>query len=206
MNVRPFEPEDESAVIALWQSCDLLRPWNDPHKDIRFCRESGHGEILVGEESGRIVASVLVGHDGHRGWLYYLAVSADRRKQGLGREIVSAAEQWLEERGAPKAELMIRTENFDAAEFYRRIGYRQEARTVMGRRLDGVPQPLEPVPETNQRLPLIETTITYLEMHSQPETPAIHAPPTKLALLRAERPACAFISIFTMRWDATGPG
>lgn len=201
MNIRPFKPQDEAVVVALWQSCDLLRPWNDPHKDIQFCRDSGHGEILVGEEAGEVVASILVGHDGHRGWLYYLAVAPERQRRGLGGEIVAAAEQWLEDRGVPKAELMIRHENTTATEFYRHIGYQQEARTVMGRRLDGMPQPVEQVPSKDQRLPLIETTVTYLEMLSPPDAPAFHAPPAKLALLRLERPSVGF---YLYLYDAVG--
>ena len=111
LDIRPFSPRDEAALIALWQSCDLLRPWNDPYKDIAFCTSSGHGEILVGEADDELIACVMVGHDGHRGWLYYLAVAPARQRQGLGREMVAAAEQWLGERNVPKAELMIRREN-----------------------------------------------------------------------------------------------
>ena len=201
MNVRPFEPEDEAAVVALWRSCDLLRPWNDPREDLRLCRDSGHGEVLVGEGPGGIVASVMVGHDGHRGWMYYLAVAPDRRKRGLGRKIVTAAQRWLEDRAVPKVESMIRRENAVAIEFYRRLGYRQESRTLMARRLDGRPPPVEASPSGNRRLPLIETTVTYLEMRSAPNTPALHAPPMKLALLRLERPSPRF---YLYLYDAVG--
>ena len=201
MNIRPFRPEDEAAVVVLWRSCDLLRPWNDPHKDIALCRDSGHGELLVGEADRELVASVMVGHDGHRGWLYYLAVAPESRRQGFGRELVEAAERWLTDRDVPKAELMIRRENTAATEFYRRIGYRQESRTVMGRRLDGVPQPVEHNPAEIRRLPLIDTTITYLEMSAPPDTPPIPAPAMKLALLRVEKPSTGF---YLYLYDAVG--
>ena len=201
MNIRSFKPEDEAEVVALWHSCDLLRPWNDPHEDIRFCRESGHGDILITEEQGKLVASVMVGHDGHRGWLYYLAVAADCRKRGLGKEIIKAAECWLKDRGVPKAELLIRQENKAAIEFYLRIGYRQESRTVMSQRLDGRTPPVEVSPPTDSRFPLIETTVTYLEMHAPPEIPAIHAPLTKHALLRLEKPSTKF---YLYLYDAVG--
>ncbi len=187
--------------MALWENCDLVRPWNDPFKDIQFCRESGHGEILVGEKDDEIVASVMVGHDGHRGWLYYLAVAPTHRKHGLGRELVAAAEKWLEQRDVPKAELMIRRENTAATQFYRRLGYQQESRTVMGRRLDGTPQPVENIPPEIGHLPLIETTVTYLEMFSLPEMPPVPAPPLKLALLRLENPTTEF---YLYLYDAVG--
>ena len=201
LDIRPFSPRDEAALIALWQSCDLLRPWNDPYKDIAFCTSSGHGEILVGEADDELIACVMVGHDGHRGWLYYLAVAPARQRQGLGREMVVAAEQWLGERNVPKAELMIRRENTAATQFYRRLGYQQESRTVMGRRLDGTPQPVEEISSAVQQLPLIETTVTYLEMFSPPDTPTVPAPPLTLALLRLERPTTKF---YLYLYDAVG--
>lgn len=135
--LRPFQPGDRDAVIALWRACDLIVPWNDPVKDIALCRDSGHGEILVAERDGGIVASVMVGHDGHRGWLYYLAVAPERRRKGLGRRMVAEAEAWLSARGVPKVELMIRDTNSEVAAFYARLGYITEPRIVMSRRLDG---------------------------------------------------------------------
>ena len=112
-------------------------PTNDPVKDIALCRQSGHGEILVAERISGMVASVMVGHDGHRSWLYYLAVAPERRRQGLGRRMVAEAEAWLATRGVPKVELMIRDTNSEVAAFYARLGYIQEPRIVMTRRLDG---------------------------------------------------------------------
>ena len=201
IRIRPFEPGDEAAVIDLWRSCGLLRPWNDPRRDIAFCRDSGHGEILLGETAGKLAAGVMVGHDGHRGWLYYLAVAPERRRQGFGRQLVGAAERWLTDRNAPKAELMIRCENAAALEFYRRVGYRRESRAVMGRRLDGAPWPVEDAPLEDRPLPPIDITITYLEMLAPPDAPPVPAPLMKLALLRAEKPSAGF---YLHLYDAVG--
>jgi ribosomal protein S18 acetylase RimI-like enzyme len=87
----------------------------------------------VGEEAGVIVGAVMVGHDGHRGWLYYLAAAPDRRQQGIGRSLVHAAEHWLATRGVRKVQLMIRPTNTVVARFYDRLGYAEEPRTVMAR-------------------------------------------------------------------------
>lgn len=125
-------------MIALWRDCGLMVPLNDPAQDIALCRESGHGEIFVAAQDGEVVASVMVGHDGHRGWLYYLAVRPAARRRGLGRRMVTEAEAWLRRRAVPKVELMIRESNAEVAAFWRRIGYAIEPRTVMSRRLDGV--------------------------------------------------------------------
>jgi len=201
VNVRLFKTSDEGPVVALWEVCNLVRPWNDPFKDIQFCRESGHGEIFVGEKDHKLISSVMVGHDGHRGWLYYLSVSPPHRRWGLGREMVSAAEKWLKERDVPKAELMIRRENSSATQFYNRLGYQQEFKTVMGRRLDRKPRPVENIPPEIHHLPLIETTVTYLEMFSLPETPAVPAPPIKLQLLRLESPTTGY---YLYLYDAIG--
>lgn len=137
MEIRAFEESDRSAVIALWQACGLTRPWNDPDADISFCMSKPESTILVGERDGRIVASVMTGHDGHRGWLYYLAVDPAAQKGGLGRAIVAAAETWLQQRGAPKVMLMVRPENDKVRAFYDALGYTEEPRVIFSRRLDG---------------------------------------------------------------------
>jgi ribosomal protein S18 acetylase RimI-like enzyme len=135
--VRSYREADEGAVIALWQACGLPRPWNPPAADIAFVRSSGHGELLLAEDAGAIVGSVMVGHDGHRGWVYYLAVAPSERQQGLGRRLMTAAEEWLAARGVRKCELMIRSSNEAAAGFYARLGYDREPVLVMSRWLDG---------------------------------------------------------------------
>jgi ribosomal protein S18 acetylase RimI-like enzyme len=137
LNIRPFEPADRAAVIALWRACDLTRPWNDPDSDIAFCMSKPESTILVGEQDGKIVASVMTGHDGHRGWLYYLAVEPSLQKSGFGRTMVTAAEDWLQARGVPKVMLMVRPENERVRAFYDALGYTEEPRVIFSRRLDG---------------------------------------------------------------------
>jgi len=128
---------DIDAVIALWLACGLTRPWNDPRADIAFARKGPNSAILVGRSDGAIVASVMVGHDGHRGWFYYLSVAPQMQKRGLGRAIVEAAEQWLKTRGVVKAMLMVRPDNIAVQKFYESLGYFDQPRTVMARWLDG---------------------------------------------------------------------
>ena len=137
IEIRSYSDADEAAVIALWEACGLTRPWNPPVADIAFLRSSGHGEILLAPDAAGIVGSVMVGHDGHRGWVYYLAVAPQRQRRGLGRRLMAAAEQWLAARGVRKIELMIRTSNGAAAGFYEKLGYDREPVLVMSRWLDG---------------------------------------------------------------------
>jgi ribosomal protein S18 acetylase RimI-like enzyme len=130
------EAEIESAV-ALWEACDLTRPWNDPHADAHRALEGATSTILAHRRRGRLVATVMVGADGHRGWAYYLAVAPDLRKHGLGAAMMRAAEAWVLTRGMPKMQLMVRLENAGAAGFYHAIGYETEERLLLARRLDG---------------------------------------------------------------------
>ena len=132
MFIRPATPADEENVIALWQTCDLLVPHNDPIHDFRFALGKANSDILVAEAPrSEIVASIMVGHDGHRGWCYYVSVSPKYRFERLGRSIVSAAEQWLLERGIRKMQLMVRETNRAVIEFYKKLGYEIAPRTVM---------------------------------------------------------------------------
>lgn len=124
------------SIVSLWKACELTRPWNDPHKDIQFARDSATSTVLVGFFEERVVASVMVGHDGHRGVLYYLAVDPAFRKRGFGKATVAAAEAWLRERGVWKINLMVRSENESAGRFYERLGYEINPVTSFGKRLD----------------------------------------------------------------------
>ena len=121
---------DIEAVIALWRACGLTRPWNDPASDIALARRGPNATVLVGRADGAVVATAMVGHDGHRGWVYYVAVDPDCQKKGFGRAIMDAAEQWLRAAGLPKLQLMVRRENSQANAFYQSIGY-EEADTVV---------------------------------------------------------------------------
>jgi ribosomal protein S18 acetylase RimI-like enzyme len=120
MKIRSATLGDESVVTALWKECGLTVPYNDPAADFRFALGKFNSDILVTED---LVGAVMVGHDGHRGWLYYLAVAPARQRQGVGRMLVTAAEQWLAERGVPKVHLMVRETNMAVAAFYQRLGF-----------------------------------------------------------------------------------
>jgi ribosomal protein S18 acetylase RimI-like enzyme len=130
-----MQDKDIEAVIALWQSCGLTRPWNKPEKDIAFARGKEHSEILVGVIDHEVIASLMVGHDGHRGSFYYVAVDRKHQRQGIGAALIRAGEQWLKERGVWKVNLLIRQENSDVQGFYERLGYEVNRVMSMGQRL-----------------------------------------------------------------------
>jgi ribosomal protein S18 acetylase RimI-like enzyme len=136
MQIRPFQPQDEEAVVSLWQRCNLVRSWNDPRKDIRRKLEVRPEWFLVGLIDGQIVACVMAGYEGHRGWLNYLAVDPEHQRHGLARAIVAEAERLLREAGCPKINLQIRTSNHNIIEFYRRLGYSTDDVVSMGKRLE----------------------------------------------------------------------
>lgn len=136
MEIRAFQDQDEAEVIRLWQRCGLLRPWNDPGKDIARKRRVQRELFLVGIMDRAIVASVMAGYDGHRGWINYLAVDLERRRQGLGRVLMSEVERRLRELGCAKINLQIRRDNPDAISFYERIGFTEDAVVSFGKRLE----------------------------------------------------------------------
>jgi ribosomal protein S18 acetylase RimI-like enzyme len=135
MTIREFRDDDRAAVIALWQDCDLTRPWNPPERDIELCRRSGHGTLFVAEAAGRLAGTIMVGHDGHRGWVYYVAVDPAHRRDGLGRALMKHAEAFLAAQGVPKIMLLIRETNGAVAAFYQRLGYQIEPRLLMTKSL-----------------------------------------------------------------------
>jgi ribosomal protein S18 acetylase RimI-like enzyme len=130
---------DVEAVIALWQRCGLTRPWNDPAGDIALARRGANATILVGRADGKIVASAMVGHDGHRGWVYYVAVDPDAQRKDFGRAIMAAAEDWLRARDVTKAMLMVRPDNKQVQAFYDSLGYATQERVIYAKWLDGRP-------------------------------------------------------------------
>jgi ribosomal protein S18 acetylase RimI-like enzyme len=136
MHIRPFHPADESAVVALWARCGLTRPWNDPHKDIVRKLAVRPDLFLVAEADGSLIGTVMVGYDGHRGWINYLGVDPDCRRRGVGRALMAEAERLLRLEGCPKINLQVRTGNTEVIEFYRRIGYLMDDVVSMGRRLE----------------------------------------------------------------------
>ena len=135
MRIRPVQDADQGYVIKLWEICGLTRPWNDPQKDFAFARLTPSSEILVGEIESQIIASVLVGHDGHRGAIYYLSVEPEHQGKGYGRAIHQAAVDWLREQGVWKINLSVRSENQAVQKFYERLGYVQNHVINLGLRL-----------------------------------------------------------------------
>ncbi|MBV8925024.1 MAG: GNAT family acetyltransferase [Bradyrhizobium sp.] len=135
--IAAIEDAEVAAVVALWERCALTRPWNDPAADIALARKGPNSTVLLGREDEKIVASAMVGHDGHRGWVYYVAVDPDRRGRGLGRTIMSAAEDWLRQAGIAKLQLLVRQENAKASAFYETIGYDEAPVIVFAKWLDG---------------------------------------------------------------------
>ena len=136
MKFREISDGDVEWVVTLWKDCGLTRDWNDPYQDIQFARTGETSTILVGEVDGKVVASVMVGHDGHRGVLYYLAVDPTFQKRGLGKATHAAAVDWLKQRGVWKINLMVRVENKVVSGFYESLGYAVNLVLSFGKRID----------------------------------------------------------------------
>jgi ribosomal protein S18 acetylase RimI-like enzyme len=124
---------DEAAVTGLWEACGLTRPWNDPARDFRLAVEGATSVVLLLRDGAGLAASVMTGFDGHRGWVYYLAVARERRRRGLGGEMMAAAEAWLRARGVPKIQLMVRDDNEAALAFYEALGLERQKVVTLGR-------------------------------------------------------------------------
>ena len=137
MKIRAFDTADEDAVVALWEACGLTRPWNDPHRDIARKLTTQPDLFLVGtgEDDGSVIATAMIGFDGHRGWVYYLAVDPAHRGNGHSTALMAEAERILIERGCPKLMLMVRAENTAVVDLYQHLGYEPETTLVMGKRL-----------------------------------------------------------------------
>ena len=136
LEIRPYEERDGGAVVALWRVCGLVVSWNDPVKDIERKLRVQPDMFLVGSLGGELVATVMAGYEGHRGWINYLAVAPECREQGLGRRMMDAAEARLRALGCPKINLQIRKANPSAVGFYRAIGYVEDESVSMGKRLE----------------------------------------------------------------------
>lgn len=133
--IRTFARRDEDAVVALWRATGLTRPWNDPHADIARKLAVQPELFLVGELDGEIVASAMAGYDGHRGSVYYLAVSPDHQRRGHARALMAEVERRLEAIGCPKLNLMVRRDNTGVLGFYDQLGYDEQSVVVLGKRL-----------------------------------------------------------------------
>ncbi len=141
IHIRTYVDDDFKDVVALWHACGLLRPWNEPASDIALCRSTASSELFVGlvgdnDNAIKLIATVMAGSDGHRGWMYYLAVDPALRYKGFAQAMVRYAENWLAALGISKVELMIRDDNEAVRSFYEKIGYAVEPRIVMSRRLE----------------------------------------------------------------------
>jgi ribosomal protein S18 acetylase RimI-like enzyme len=133
--IRSYRPADREPLVELWTRCGLTRPWNNPRRDIDRKLARDPANLLVLEEDGELAGSVMVGYDGHRGWVNYLAVTPGRQGSGRGRLLMAEAERRLAALGCPKVNLQVRASNRAAVEFYRRIGYELDDVVSMGRRL-----------------------------------------------------------------------
>ncbi|WP_062345384.1 GNAT family acetyltransferase [Novosphingobium sp. CCH12-A3] len=135
VSVRAATAADREATVALWEVAGLTRPWNDPGADFDLAMATPTSTILLAETGAELGGSVMVGFDGHRGWVYYLATAPDRRGQGIGRALMGAAEDWLKALGSPKIQLMVRGDNSAARGFYDTLGYELQDVVVIDRRI-----------------------------------------------------------------------
>ena len=135
MEIQPATLEQCHAAGDLWRRTGLTKPWNDPRTDFEFALGKQTSDVLAGTIDGQLVATALVGHDGHRGWVYYLAVDPDRQGQGLGARMMAAVEDWHRERGIWKINLMVRASNLAVKGFYESLGYAASDVTVLQKTL-----------------------------------------------------------------------
>ena len=133
--IRSLRATDESDVINLWHRCNLVVPQNDPNKDIEMKLQVQPELFLVGIISNRIVSTVMSGYDGHRGWIYYLAVDPDFQQNGIGRSMVEKIETKLRKLGCSKINLQVRNSNKSVIAFYQHIGFLDDDVLGMGKRL-----------------------------------------------------------------------
>jgi ribosomal protein S18 acetylase RimI-like enzyme len=136
VRIEPLPGHLHGAAVALWHEAGLTRPWNDPDADLAVALRGPSSTVLAALDGERLAGTAMVGHDGHRGWVYYLAVAPDARRSGVGRALMAAAEEWLREREVPALNLMVRSENAAALGFYDRLGYTTGDVVVRARRLD----------------------------------------------------------------------
>lgn len=136
LTIRPYDPADRETVVALWYSVGLGHPPNHPESDLDLAHRSGRGAVFVGSLAGRLAGTAVVAHDGHRGWIYYVAVAPDYRRRGFGEALVRHGEVWLARQQVPKMLLLVRDTNHVVRAFYEKLGYVVEPCFCMGRWLD----------------------------------------------------------------------
>ena len=135
LEISPLRPDETEAAVALWDACGLTRPWNDPRADIALALATPASTVLAGRVGEKLVATAMTGSDGHRGWVYYLGVAPDFRRERFGAQMMQAATDWLKARGVPKLHVMIRSENLAVAAFYAKLGYDKSDTITMAKRL-----------------------------------------------------------------------
>lgn len=183
--IRAYRPADKPQLIDLWRQCNLVAPWNDLEADIDLAQSGTQSMIFVASKGGRIIGSIMAGHDGHRGWLYYLGVATAFRRRGLGSQLLRHAEAWLGERSVPKVQLILRETNLAAGNFYARNGYHPNPCRIMQRWLADRAAPQAPGAANG----ILRYTLTFLEMTERPRRSAPSPPHRKrLSLIRAVRP------------------
>ena len=134
--ITDLPPALRDAAVDLWHATGLTRPWNDPHADLRRALAGPDSTVLAALDGQDLLGTAMVGHDGHRGWVYYLAVAPQSQRRGVGRTLMTACEQWVRARDVPKIQLMVRHTNAAAVGFYTALGYVDADCTVLGKRLD----------------------------------------------------------------------
>lgn len=133
--IRTFQPDDEPGVIDLWRQCGLIVPWNNPETDIQRKLSTSPDLFYVGLLDDELIASCMAGYDGHRGWIYFLAVKSDYQRKGLASMLIDHAESELIKLGCPKLELMVRKTNENVISFYQSAGYDIDPVMVLSKRL-----------------------------------------------------------------------
>ncbi len=136
MQIAHLRREQAVAAVELWRDCDLTRPWNDPVADLERALDGPSSTVLAAVDGALLAGTAMVGHDGHRGWVYYLAVRPELRRQRIGGDLMAACERWLDDRDVPKVQLMVRAGNAPVVQFYQSLGYADQAVVVLGRFLD----------------------------------------------------------------------
>ncbi|MFC4351317.1 GNAT family acetyltransferase [Fodinicurvata halophila] len=187
--IRDLAPEEDEPCVNLWHQCGLLVPHNDPHADIALFRSGPSSRVFASLMDDRLVGTLCAGHDGHRGWLYYLAVTPQKRGQGIAAQLLRTAEAWLAEQGIRKVQLMVRPENQKVAEYYGKQGYQLTPRAVMAKWIEAG----NGSKDTEAESVYLDTEITYLEMDSVPsfEADSLRFPPG-CHLLEAPDPTLSF--------------
>ena len=199
LKIRPAEPADDEALLALWRAGGVLAERDDPLADLKNFRAAADAEVLVGEHGGKVAAGLCVAFDGGRGSIHNLAVDAELRGYGYGRRMLRFAERWPKERGAESAQLLIPAGRLEARRFGERLDYTTEPRHIMRRRLVAGGAASESTAAGEGKL---EVAITYLEMTERPSLPQVlHPAETTIALLRAHNPPVPF---YRFLYDTVG--